>query len=695
MRKTPRPHDKERWPHRLPAACAAAALLWCVRAYCTGEAGDGLFWTTALLAAVAVVLPRPLAATSRWTIWAAVVLTVVCMAANVERLTPAKGDYFQLYLLDRLVTVCFAALGVGALFFRLGTGGVTRILLGTLPMAMLVLARPAPGREAAPPPPPAFLWVLFGLIGLLELARQGAAHRAGGATRLGWREWLPRGGWMAAALAAACLLAPPVEQAAFALQRQLLELNLRSPRHREWRRDTELALFRALPRGFGQRTRLLFTVEAATAPGYLRESVFTTYLRGRWLAPEGGAPLDPADTRPGTGAGMTRYALRPSELRLGLERLRVDVFAPRLLTGLCLPGTAVTLHGPAAEEPYANSNGMVHVEGGALARYAVDASPADAGESAYPLPDGFSNPAYLQVPASLAVAVSNWIEQCRGLTAARSAAAAAACIESDFADRFAYQETIRLPVQPDPLVNFMVARAGYCVHFASAAALMLRARGIPARVVGGYVCREWAPWLKRWVVRERQGHAWVEAWDAAAGTWFLVEATPAAGRPDPRREVGLARNLKDLVLSLWRNLRALVEEANLLQAVADTGVAVAQWVLGRLRTPWGLLLPALLLALAARRARRRRVPEPEVAVRRALTRAAEMFVRRRVPGHLQRRVWESWDGWLVRIGSELPEARRGELVRWIEEYQQLRYRGTLNLAEARRWIAAARRARRR
>ena len=194
MRNKPYQTAGTPWPHRLPTLCAAAVLLWCARGYCTGEAGTGLFWITALLAAAALALPRPLPGSSRWIIWLALAVTVVCMAANIGRLMPVKTDYARLYLLDRLVTALFAALGAGAIFFRIGTAGVTRILLGVLPMAMLVLARQTADTAVAARPPSQAgrqgrredehpIDRPGGLAGTLPAARVGEARGVGGHAR--------------------------------------------------------------------------------------------------------------------------------------------------------------------------------------------------------------------------------------------------------------------------------------------------------------------------------------------------------------------------------------------------------------------------------------------------------------------------------------------------------------------------------
>ena len=66
---------------------------------------------------------------------------------------------------------------------------------------------------------------------------------------------------------------------------------------------------------------------------------------------------------------------------------------------------------------------------------------------------------------------------------------------------------------------------GYCVHFASATAVLLRAAGISARYVTGYMFRAEAGTPV--TVREDRAHAWVEYYEERLGMWLLLESTPA------------------------------------------------------------------------------------------------------------------------------------------------------------------------
>lgn len=67
---------------------------------------------------------------------------------------------------------------------------------------------------------------------------------------------------------------------------------------------------------------------------------------------------------------------------------------------------------------------------------------------------------------------------------------------------------------------------GYCVHYASAAAVLLRAAGIPTRYVTGYLvdARE----NQTVSVRTKDAHAWVECYIAGIG-WIMLEPTASAG----------------------------------------------------------------------------------------------------------------------------------------------------------------------
>ena len=79
------------------------------------------------------------------------------------------------------------------------------------------------------------------------------------------------------------------------------------------------------------------------------------------------------------------------------------------------------------------------------------------------------------------------------------------------------------------------SETGYCVHFATAAAVLLRAAGYPARYVSGYVVQTQRNVRK--IVTENLAHAWVEYIDPnRMPFWQIMEATPGFTPEDPNIE---------------------------------------------------------------------------------------------------------------------------------------------------------------
>jgi transglutaminase-like putative cysteine protease len=92
---------------------------------------------------------------------------------------------------------------------------------------------------------------------------------------------------------------------------------------------------------------------------------------------------------------------------------------------------------------------------------------------------------------------------------------------------FRYSQQLgHVPAGRDPVDWFLFdVKIGYCEQFATAATLMLRSLGIPARLATGYSTGSYDPVLDQSVVRERDAHAWVEVWFPNHG-WVPVDPSP-------------------------------------------------------------------------------------------------------------------------------------------------------------------------
>jgi transglutaminase-like putative cysteine protease len=82
-------------------------------------------------------------------------------------------------------------------------------------------------------------------------------------------------------------------------------------------------------------------------------------------------------------------------------------------------------------------------------------------------------------------------------------------------------------LERDSVDDFLFnTRQGFCGHYASAFTMLMRAAGIPARVVGGYQGGDWNPLGGYLIVRQSHAHAWSEVWLPESG-WRRVDPTGA------------------------------------------------------------------------------------------------------------------------------------------------------------------------
>ena len=101
----------------------------------------------------------------------------------------------------------------------------------------------------------------------------------------------------------------------------------------------------------------------------------------------------------------------------------------------------------------------------------------------------------------------------------------------------------------NPVDRFLFdTRRGFCEHYASAFAVMMRAAGIPSRIVLGYQGGEMNPIGAYMIVRQADAHAWNEVWLPGRG-WYRVDPT-AAVAPE-RIESGRSGAMFDGIAASW------------------------------------------------------------------------------------------------------------------------------------------------
>lgn len=112
---------------------------------------------------------------------------------------------------------------------------------------------------------------------------------------------------------------------------------------------------------------------------------------------------------------------------------------------------------------------------------------------------------------------------------ARDDRAAAGAIEAYLRSTYEYSLDPPHTEGKTPLEDFLFySKKGYCEHYATAMTVMLRAAGIPSRIVTGFLEGEWNGLGNYYIVRQENAHSWVEAYINGRG-WTTFDPTPGEG----------------------------------------------------------------------------------------------------------------------------------------------------------------------
>ena len=164
----------------------------------------------------------------------------------------------------------------------------------------------------------------------------------------------------------------------------------------------------------------------------------------------------------------------------------------------------------------------------------------------------------------------------------------------------------------NPVDDFLFStREGYCEHYASAFTSLMRAAGVPARVVTGYQGGYKNPGGDFWVVRQSDAHAWSEVFISGRG-WVRVDptaavspdrinrGTDAALRPDRYENFPWLRDLRDRldrISDVWNRSVLTFNDARQRALLEPFGVAEMDWRFSASALTIGLLGTALLVLL--------------------------------------------------------------------------------------------------
>jgi protein-glutamine gamma-glutamyltransferase len=176
-------------------------------------------------------------------------------------------------------------------------------------------------------------------------------------------------------------------------------------------------------------------------------------------------------------------------------------------------------------------------------------------------------------------------------------------------------------------VFLLQTKTGFCEHFASAFAVLMRLKHIPTRVVAGYLGADYNPYSDSYLVSQSNAHAWDEVWipsagDPNKGRWSRVDPTSIVGSngnvasraPDDsdtlsRQIAGHKPTFADQYLPAWAQnalkemqLRREQVEANWDDLVfsydPEAQIRLAQALGFGEKAPFGLLMLCLVICVA-------------------------------------------------------------------------------------------------
>ena len=358
-------------------------------------------------------------------------------------------------------------------------------------------------------------------------------------------------------------------------------------------------LNRGLPPAERQKT-VLMRIKSGQSPGYLRSGVYDFYRGGRWMVRR--EPPKPAALNAERRTGLISYSTfrLPEKTPVEKDFLTLELFFAGLRTGGRIPAPGGTLELDAvADSGEVTENGLFTLkqwrpDGGCTLR--VVRNGLNTAWQAPPAPE--KELAYLIVTRNLRDEMKQILRQTG--TSSGSDSDVVQNLRRYFSGYSYTLDNVNSGRDTDPLLWFLKkSRKGHCEFYASAAVLLLRSAGIPARYVTGFIAEEKSSVGDYYLVRSCHAHAWCEAYLRDRKQWAVVDLTPEgvleSFRKEPENETFRAwlDSLKQLSAQLFADIR----RGHFAQGVMNilTGIWNLLWKL--LRTIPGIIAAAAVLLM--------------------------------------------------------------------------------------------------
>ena len=418
-----------------------------------------------------------------------------------------------------------------------------------------------------------------------------------------------------------------------------------------------------------QSDAIALRVSSTTQPDYFRSRAYADYEGNQWSTLEFPRTLVEADRRPPSVTAAKHAGREFAVVDFDGSAQACEVWAASGLTGTyCAPAGTVWLQADCLDLT-ANQHNILRsqtAEAGAPYTIHVTSPPADT----RPPDEALSRPPEWAVRnADVQTLAKSLFADCH-TTADRIAAV------TRYFSHYEYSLEVGVPLDhgDDPVAWFLLEKpAAHCEFFASGSAILLRMGGVACRYVTGFVFTGQNRFSREWIARNRDAHAWIEAWDAEAGRWVTVESTPGDGVPQDGSASNSA-HFREYLTSRFQQLRARWRQEGIR--------LIGHLVLSVLLSPIGLGLFGTALVVAAlilqrrlrlrtRPARRRvdRSLEPLYAVLQIVDQGVQRHGRKRQTGETITAFADN----LCRGSGDDPDGVLKDAAEWYREYAALRY----------------------
>ncbi len=319
---------------------------------------------------------------------------------------------------------------------------------------------------------------------------------------------------------------------------------------------------------------------------YWRAQVFEEWTGSGWRAARSEGGPNPSALHLRAGRRVTLPNAGPEDgavVAVKIERAGLDE--------IVLPGPAHWIEAGERSTIVIDDDGLPRSHLGAgPRRYAVGLS-RDTGRAAHAAP---ARPGTMTPPTD--PAVTAWAASVA--PGERDALALARAFEADLSTR-PYSLDLNGIDPSRPLASFLDGTPAHCEYFATAMALGLRARGVPARAIGGYLGSDRMPFGRELIVRDERAHLWVEAFVPDEG-WVRFDPTPPAGRQPASGLTAQLRGALDWGVVAWDSWIVgidLDDQQNIARDAAAALVALSSRVLAN-PLAGGRALAAVLAVIA-------------------------------------------------------------------------------------------------